>query len=82
MVRGREVDALGTATLETDGLVIAWPPAAAWRLDLEGIDGVALANASLTVYLREHDVLSSCRVMVHCGRLAWHWWSWHVGCRK
>lgn len=57
MVRGREVDALGTATLETDGLVIAWPPAAAWRLDLEGIDGVALANASLTVYLREHDVL-------------------------
>ncbi|HEY0931551.1 MAG TPA: hypothetical protein VGE27_16635 [Gemmatimonas sp.] len=57
MVRGREVDALGTASLETDGLVIAWPPAAAWRLDLDGIDGVALANTSLTVYLREHDVL-------------------------
>ncbi|WP_337169285.1 hypothetical protein [Gemmatimonas aurantiaca] len=57
IVRGREVDALGAASLEPDGLVVTWPPAAAWKLALEGIDGVAIAQTTLTVYLREHDVL-------------------------
>jgi hypothetical protein len=56
-VRGREIDA--TAELELDGptLVIFWSRATPWRLALEGIDGVSLGNAQLTLYLASGDVL-------------------------
>lgn len=57
IVRGREVDAMGVTVLESDELVISWPPAAPWRLALEGMDGMAVGETSLTLYLLDHDVL-------------------------
>ncbi len=57
IVRGREVDATADLSLEHDALVLDWANAAAWRLDLEGIEGIAPGTSSLTVYLRDHDVL-------------------------
>jgi hypothetical protein len=57
IVRGREVDANAELSLDHDALVLDWANAAAWRLDLDGIEGVAPGATSLTVYLRDHDVL-------------------------
>jgi len=57
IVRGREVDATADLSLDHDALVLDWANAAAWRLDLEGIEGIAPGTSSLTVYLRDHDVL-------------------------
>lgn len=57
IVRGREIDAPATVTLDLDAIVLNWHDAAAWRLALDGIDGLAAGTSSLTVYLRDHDVL-------------------------
>ncbi len=57
IVRGRELDARADLSLDHDALVLDWANAAAWRLDLDAIEGVAPGMSSLTVYLRDHDVL-------------------------
>jgi hypothetical protein len=57
IVRGRDVDANAELSLDHDALVLDWANAAAWRLDFDGIEGVAPGATSLTVYLRDHDVL-------------------------
>ncbi len=57
IVRGREMDAQGTVSLGSDGLTITWPPAATWRLALDGIDGVGITPETLTLYLSGDDVL-------------------------
>jgi hypothetical protein len=57
IVRGREINASAALTLDHDAVVLSWPTAAAWRLELDGIEGVHAAPSSLTVYLRDHDVL-------------------------
>jgi hypothetical protein len=57
IVRGRDVDASADLSLDHDALVLDWADAAAWRLALDGIEGIAAGASSLTVYLRDHDVL-------------------------
>lgn len=57
IVRGREIDGSARVFLDDEALVLEWPAAAAWRLSLDGIDGVATGTASCTVYLPDHDVL-------------------------
>lgn len=58
IVRGRDINASAVVTLDTEALVLSWPNAAAWRLALDGIEGVGSAtSSSLTIYLRDHDVL-------------------------
>lgn len=57
IVRGREIDAPAVVTLDHAAVVLEWQEAAAWRLDLDGIEGIASGPSSLTVYLRNHDVL-------------------------
>lgn len=57
IVRGREIDAQALATLDDATLVLSWPQAAAWRLALTGVEGIAVGAQSLTAYLRDHDVL-------------------------
>ncbi|AMW04208.1 hypothetical protein [Gemmatimonas phototrophica] len=57
IVRGREINATAVVTLDTAAVVLSWPTAAAWRLELDGIEGVGTGPSSLTVYLRDHDVL-------------------------
>ncbi len=57
IVRRREVDAAANLSLDHDALVLDWVDAASWRLELEGIEGIAPGPSSLTVYLRDHDVL-------------------------
>lgn len=57
IVRGREIDASATVTLDGATLVLSWPNAAAWRLALDGIEGLNVSVQSMTVYLRDHDVL-------------------------
>ncbi len=57
MVRGREIDASASVTLDQDTLVLAWQDATPWRLSLSGIEGIAGGGSSLTVYLVRNDVL-------------------------
>lgn len=57
IVRGREIDAPATVTLDHDAVVLDWADAAAWRLEFDGIEGIGAGPVSLTVYLRDHDVL-------------------------
>lgn len=57
IVRGREIDAVARVFLDDAALVLEWPNAAAWRLALDGIDGIGTGTLSCTVYLPEHDVL-------------------------
>lgn len=57
IVRGREVDAMATVTLDHGAVVLDWPDAAAWRIAFDGIDGVRATEQSATLYLRDHDVL-------------------------
>lgn len=57
IVRGREIDAPATVTLDHDAIVLNWSDAAAWRLEFDGIEGIGAGPVSLTVYLRDHDVL-------------------------
>lgn len=57
IVRGREVDANGSVVLDAEALILEWPAAAAWRLSLDGLEGVAVHASALTLYLRDHDVL-------------------------
>lgn len=57
IVRGREIDARAEVELDGPTLVLFWSRATPWRLALEGIDGVSLGNAQLTLYLASGDVL-------------------------
>ena len=57
VVRGREIDASASVTLDQDTLVLAWQDATPWRLSLSGIEGIAGGGSSLTVYLVRNDVL-------------------------
>jgi hypothetical protein len=57
MCRGREIDAQAVASLDADDLMLAWPARDPWRLPLQDLEGVHVGAASLTLYLREHDVL-------------------------
>ncbi|WP_396223512.1 hypothetical protein [Gemmatimonas sp.] len=57
IVRGRGINALGTIALDHDALVLEWPQSAAWRLALDGIEGLGMGAQGLTVYLRDNDVL-------------------------
>lgn len=57
IVQGHEVEAKATAVAGADGITISWPPAASWHLGYEGIDGVLARNESVTLYLRDDDVL-------------------------
>jgi len=57
IVQGREIDAQAALELEDHALVILWTRAAPWRLSLDGIDGVSLGPAHLTLYLASGDVL-------------------------
>ncbi|MCZ8204143.1 hypothetical protein [Gemmatimonas sp.] len=57
IVRGREINAMCTIALDHDAVVLEWPQAAAWRLALDGIEGLGMGAQGLTVYLRDHDVL-------------------------
>lgn len=57
MVRGRELDAYATVTLASTAIVLSWENAAAWRLDLDGLDGVMPRPNQLTLYLTSGDVL-------------------------
>jgi len=57
IVRGREIEASASVTLEQDSLVLAWQDATPWRLLLSGIEGIAGGGSSLTVYLVSNDVL-------------------------
>lgn len=57
IVRGRDIDATATATLDHEAVVLEWPDAAAWRLAFDGIDGVRATEQAATLYLRDHDVL-------------------------
>jgi len=57
IVRGREIDASASVTLDQDSLVLAWQDATPWRLLLSGIEGIAGGGSSLTVYLVSNDVL-------------------------
>jgi hypothetical protein len=42
IVRGRGINALGTIALDHDALVLEWPQSAAWRLALDGIEGLGM----------------------------------------
>jgi hypothetical protein len=57
IVRGREIDAPGQASLDEGALLLQWPAAAAWRLALDGLEGIAVHAQRCTLYLRDHDVL-------------------------
>jgi hypothetical protein len=60
IVRGREIDASASVTIDQDTLVLAWQDATPWRLSLSGIDGIegiASGASTLTVYLVSNDVL-------------------------
>ncbi|WP_434479888.1 hypothetical protein [Gemmatimonas sp.] len=57
IVRGHEISASAALTLDADALVLSWPTSAAWRLELDGIEGVHVSGTLLSVYLRDHDVL-------------------------
>lgn len=57
IVRGRELDAAATLSLDESVLVLQWTGAAPWRLALDGIDGCAVNDTHLTLYLASGDVL-------------------------
>lgn len=57
IVRGRDIDAEGQASLDEGAMLLQWPAAAAWRLALDGLEGVAIHPQRCTLYLRDHDVL-------------------------
>ncbi|MBC8088863.1 MAG: hypothetical protein H7Z40_16485 [Phycisphaerae bacterium] len=57
IVRGRELDAYATVTLAAHAVVLSWDNAAAWQLDLDGLDGVMPRPNQLTLYLSSGDVL-------------------------
>lgn len=57
MVRGREIDADGSVSAAEEGLTIHWPPATSWLVAYEGIDGIVASQRSMTIHLRDNDVL-------------------------
>ncbi|MFN7458439.1 MAG: hypothetical protein ACK5U0_13675, partial [Gemmatimonas sp.] len=67
IVRGRDINATGILALDHDAMVLEWPQAAAWRLALDGIEGLGIGAQGLTVYLRDHDVLELIRDFVNHG---------------
>jgi len=57
LVRGRRLDAVARVSLDDAALELDWPHAAAWRLALDGIDGIGTGATSCTVYLPDGDLL-------------------------
>lgn len=57
MVSGRELDAYADVSLAEHALQLVWEHAAAWQLDLDGLDGVMSRGNQLTLYLSSGDVL-------------------------
>ena len=57
MVRGRELARDARFSVEEGYVQLAWTDAAPWQVAFDGIDGVQLGPTSLTLYLRDHDVL-------------------------
>lgn len=57
IVRGRELDAYANVALANHAVVLSWENAAAWQLDLDGLDGVMSRPNQLTLYLSSGDVL-------------------------
>lgn len=57
IVRGREIDRPARFSVEEGEVLLAWLDATPWRLAFDGIDGMASGASSLTLYLRDHDVL-------------------------
>lgn len=57
IVRGREIDRPARFSVEEGEVLLAWLDATPWRLAFDGIDGMASGATSLTLYLRDHDVL-------------------------
>jgi hypothetical protein len=57
MVRGREIARPARVSVEEQALVLSWQDAAPWQLAFDGLEGVQVGATSLTLYLRDHDVL-------------------------
>lgn len=57
MVRGREIARPARVSVEADALVLSWQDAAPWQLAFDGLEGVHIGSTSVTLYLRDHDVL-------------------------
>ena len=57
IVSGRELDAYAHVSLVDHALVLTWEQAAAWQLELDGLDGVMSRADQLTLYLSSGDVL-------------------------
>lgn len=57
MVRGREIAREARFSVEETHVQLAWSDAAPWLVAFDGIDGAVAGATSLTLYLRDHDVL-------------------------
>lgn len=57
MVRGREIARAARVSVEEQALVLSWQDAAPWQLAFDGFEGVQVSATSVTLYLRDHDVL-------------------------
>jgi hypothetical protein len=57
MVRGREIARPARISVEEQALVLSWHHAAPWQLAFDGLEGVQIGATSVTLYLRDHDVL-------------------------
>ena len=57
IVRGHEIDAYSSVSLNENVVVLAWENAAAWRLNIEALDGLMPSATQLTLYLASGDVL-------------------------
>lgn len=57
MVRGKEISRTARFSVEEQAVHLAWQDAAPWELAFDGLDGVQVGPTSVTLYLRDHDVL-------------------------
>jgi hypothetical protein len=57
MVRGREIAGAARFSVEAQYVQLAWLNAAPWQVSFDGIDGAQVGATSITLYLRDHDVL-------------------------
>ena len=57
IVRGVDIDRAARVHAATDALSIEWLAAAPWELAFDGLDGIALTDDVLTLYLHGGDLL-------------------------
>lgn len=57
LVQGREIQATAELSLGEHRLLLTWPQAAPWALDVDGLDGVRIGERDATLYLAGHDIL-------------------------